>query len=148
MSGSRGPLSHPNARRQNLKPAKVYLPAEGYQGPIPDWPLVEGQMVELERWGRLWRTPMAAQWVRMGIETVVARYVRLALQAEDSGSKLSVAESNVKGAVTALEKELGLSPAALKRLEWEIVADEVGDKREEVQRPASRRIRAVDEASA
>ena len=85
MSGSRGPLSHPNARRRNLPSGtKIQLPMEGWRGPIPDWPLVECTSIELERWERMWRTPMAAQWVRMHIDTVVARYVRVALLAESA----------------------------------------------------------------
>lgn len=145
MSGSRGPLSKdPEQRRRRNLPsqAKVQLPMEGYTGPIPDWPLVERTELEAERWERIWRTPMAAQWVRMGIEPVVARYVRLALQAESFDHATSVAMSNIKGEARQLETLLGLNPSALKRLEWEIVADEVEEQRETA--APRRRLRAVD----
>jgi hypothetical protein len=115
---------------------------EGYDGPIPDWPLAEGMEVELARWERLWRTPQAAQWVRMHIDAVVARYVRIAILAESLDHETSVAMANIKGEARQLESLLGLNPTALKRLEWEIVADEVEEQR--VAPPARRRLKAVD----
>lgn len=142
MSGSRGPLSKPNAVRRGVKPAKVYLPAEGYRGPIPDWPLAEGTRGEGERWLRLWRTPQAAQWVRMGIEPVIARYARLAIIAERSEGATSLGLANIKSEVRQLETVLGLSPAALRRLEWEIVEDDVEQYRSAA--PTRRNLRAVD----
>ena len=146
MSGSRGPLSKPGAVRRNLPSAKIQLPMEGYQGPIPEWPLSEANMLELERWERLWRTPMAAQWVRMHIDTVVARYVRIALMAEDDSNQTSVAMSNIKGEARQLESLLGLNPSALKRLEWEIVPDELEEARKP--EPRGRRLKAVEEHGA
>jgi hypothetical protein len=144
VSGSRGPLSNPNARhlRGRAAGSKIQLPMEGWQGPIPDWPLLEGLQPELERWERLWRTPMAAQWVRMHIDTVIARYVRVALLAESFDHETSVAMANIKGEARQLESLLGLNPSALKRLEWEIVVDEVEEQREVA--PARRRLKAVD----
>lgn len=123
MTGSRGPVSKTNAVRSPTRTTKIQLPIDGYDGPYPDWPLVEGTEMELFRWERLWRTPMAAQWVRMHIETTLARYVRIALLAE-SDQSTSVAMSNIKGEARQLEKELGIGPSALKRLEWEIADEE------------------------
>ena len=145
MSGSRGPLSKdPSARRrQNPTNAKVLLPIDGYDGPFPDWPLDEASEMELYRWERLWRTPQAAQWVRMHIDFMIARYIRTALLAEQLESKMSVALSNVHGEARQLEDRLGLNPQALKRLEWEVVADELEDRREP-EKPQRRRLKAVD----
>jgi hypothetical protein len=97
---------------------------------------------ELERWERIWRTPMAAAWVRMGIETVVARYVRIAIMAEGFDKTTSMAVANIKGEARQLETMLGLNPAALKRLEWEIAADEIEEQREAA--PRRRKLKAVD----
>lgn len=36
---SNGPVSSGNARRRNATMALTQLPAEGYTGPVPDWPL-------------------------------------------------------------------------------------------------------------
>lgn len=146
MSGARGPLSNPNAVRYPTKTTKIQLPAGGYQGEIPDWPLVEATMPELERWERLWRTPIAALWAPMSIETTIARYVRIALLAEDSDQATSVAMSNIKGEARQLEKELGIGPSALQRLNCEIASDEVAERRADTVK-APRRIAAVDPAT-
>lgn len=143
MSGSRGPLSKPDAIRRNLPGRKIALPMDGWQGPIPDWPLHDATRAEMERWERLWRTAQAAQWIRMHIDSVVARYVRLSLIVEAEMSN-NVATAQTLNAVTALEKELGLSPAALKRLEWEIVADQADDQPVAASAKPRRRLRAVD----
>lgn len=128
--------------RRNLPTVNDPLPMEGWQGDIPEWPLAVGLELELERWERLWRTPMAAKWVRMHIDTVIARYVRTALQAESLDHDTSVAMSNIKGEARQLEMQLGLTPKALQGLHWEIVADELEEKREAA--PPRRRLKAVD----
>lgn len=88
---------------------------------------------------------MAAAWAKMDINTVIARYVRIAIMAESFEGMTSVALSNIKSEARQLETQLGLSPAALKRLEWEIVEDEVAEAREARTTPRPRRdIRAVD----
>lgn len=146
MSGSRGPLSKDPSqlRRRNLPSgAKVQLPMEGWQGDIPQWPLLEGTDIEIYRWEQLWRTAQAAAWVRMHIDFTIARYVRLSILVETE-AKNNVATAQVINSVMALEKELGLTPAALKRLEWEVVADEVEDARETKPAPRGRRLKAVD----
>ena len=38
------------------------LPAEGYRGPVPEFPLDDATDRELEVWAQLWRTPQAAAW--------------------------------------------------------------------------------------
>lgn len=80
----------------------------------------------------------------MGIETVLARYVRLAIMAESFEGSTSVVLSNVKSEVRQLETVLGLSPSALRRLEWEIVSDELSEVREARTAPRRRHIKAVD----
>lgn len=99
-----------------------HLPLDGYSGPIPDWPLVEATEAELFRWERLWRSAQAAQWVRMHIDHVIARYVRLSLIVEDS-YKGNVNTAQMVTAVTSLEDRLGLSAKALQNLSWVIVAE-------------------------
>ena len=141
MSGSRGPLSDPNARRRNLKPASIQLPLNGYDGPIPDWPLHEASSAELERWDRLWHTAQAAMWVRMHIDITVALYVRVSLAVEQE-AKNNVATAQTLNSMTAMQDRLGLNPQALKRLEWEIVADEVEEQR--ATKAPTRRLKAVD----
>lgn len=127
--------------RRNLQHFDA-LPMQGYDGPIPDWPLLEATEIELARWERLWRTAQAAQWVRMHIDLTVARYVRLALTVEGD-TKSNVATAQMITAVTQLEDRLGLSPKALQNLSWKISDDEVAEQRQ-TPAPARRRLKAVD----
>jgi len=153
MSGSRGVLSKdPSQRvRRNLPTgSRAILPSEGYTGPIPVWPYEEQSAAELRRWSWVWRTPAAAEFVRMNIEPVVARYVRLSLAADlmisGSGGKASVAQTNLVAEARQLEDKLGLNPSAMLRLNWEIARDELADYRDEVVVERGHRVAAVDEA--
>ena len=122
-----GPVPKPVSalRRPNSVRALIQLPSEGYQGPVPEWPLDDPTPSELRRWERVWTSPMAARWARMGgCELVVARYVRDCLLVEND-SHTTVALAHLHAEVRQLEDRLGLSPLALLRLRWEIEPDEV-----------------------
>jgi hypothetical protein len=61
--------------------------------------------------------------------------------AVENEAKNNVATAQTLNSMTAMQDRLGLNPQALKRLEWEIVTDEL----EEARKPAPRRtLRAVD----
>lgn len=141
--GVRGPLPKPADQRvrRNKPPGKAQLPMEGYSGPSPEWPLLEGSAAELIYWDEIWRTPQAAQWVRMHIDRVIARYVRLSLIVEQEMTN-NVATAQTLSTIAGLEDRLGLSPLAMMRLQWEVVADEVEEQRENTSN--RKRIRAVD----
>lgn len=110
-----GPAPNPNARRRNARPDWVTLPAEGYQGDIPPWPLMnDPSEAERELWLSLWRTPQASQWIRGQYERVVARYCAIVALSEIEPT------AAILGEVRQMEDRLGLSPMALKRLQWEI----------------------------
>jgi hypothetical protein len=104
------------ARHRHAHQGPVILPADGYAGELPAWPLA-GRQTNDERplWAALWRTPQASMWAPMGCATarVVARYVRLTVRAELGDIKAS-AESRM------LEDRLGISPASMRRLLWRI----------------------------
>ena len=133
-----GPPPNPNARRRNTTPSMVKLPASGYDGAIPEWPLGRRTKATVQVWEQLWRTPQAQVWAQLGYTRAVARYVQLLLAAEKSEASAAVLSE-----VRQMEDRLGLNPLALLRLRWQI--DEPG---EVVQlRAASggqRRIRAVE----
>jgi len=78
----------------------------------------------------------------MYIDDAVARYVRNCLLVEND-SHTTVALAHLHSEIRQLEDRLGLSPLALLRLRWEIVPDEVAEKKEE-KSSAKRRLRAVD----
>lgn len=144
MSGSRGPLSDPNALRRNLKPSAIQLPINGYDGPVPEWPLHEASEAELERWDRLWHTAQAAMWVRQHIDLSVALYVRVSLAVE-AEAKNNVATAQTLNSMTAMQDRLGLNSQALNRLNWEVASDEIAERRADAKGP--RRVAAVDPAA-
>jgi hypothetical protein len=131
------PPKHPSQRRRpNAGPALTQLPAEGRKGPAPKWPLSKAKPAEAEVWADLWKLPQAVVWERLKWFRSVARYVRCLIEVEGSGPS-----TRMLAEVRQMEDRLGLSPAALMRLRWEIVADEVGEARAARSSP---RMRAVD----
>ena len=125
-----GPPPNPNARRRNARPQTVSLPAEGWKGDAPAWPL-SGAPPAL--WGQLWRTPQAAVWARQGWVRTVARYARTLIRAE---------KADASAAVRQLEDRLGLTPMSMLRLRWEVKPDEVAEQRDAT--PKRPRLKAVD----
>lgn len=73
----------------------------------------------LALWLDLWRTPQAVAWEALGWTRVVARYAKLLIAAEKTS-----ATAALLGEVRQLEDRLGLSPMAMRRLQWEIAAVE------------------------
>jgi hypothetical protein len=140
-----GPAPKPGDQRRRRNPTlpMLQLPAEGRKGATPKWPLPEQTELateylvklrgrEKEIWKRVWRTPAAAAWERLGWYDVVARYVRLLVHAESS------TRSEVLSEVRQLEDRLGLTPLAMMRLRWEVAADEVAERRAVRAAPSSR----------
>lgn len=135
-----GPAPKPaDERRRRNKPQVVSLPAEGRVGDLPRFPFGDADDAERAVWAELWATPQAVMWERLGWIRVVARYVRLVVEAEKRKAQVTLA-----GEVRQLEDRLGLTPMSMKRLEWEIVTDEVAEHRAE--KLDVRRLRAVDPA--
>lgn len=103
--------------------------------------LAEQARLELVLWRELWKLPQAAVWERLGWTRDVAQYVRHKVLAE-LGDLDSAREAR------QWSDRLGLSPMAMLRLRWEVVANEVGARREDQQRkatqPSRRRLRVVD----
>lgn len=107
-----GPAPKKNARRRNARPDWRSLPPDGYAGPIPEWPFGD----EPKLWSDLWRTPQADAWSEMGWTRVVARYVSLLIE-QEAGK----ANAALLAEIRQMEDRLGLSPMAMKRLQWEVV---------------------------
>jgi hypothetical protein len=123
--------------RRNSRVGPLRLPAEGRSGATPKWPL-DGRPSTPEKraWVELWSTPQAVAWERLGWTRTVARYAKLLLAAE-ALNKDALAEAR------QLEDRLGLTPKAMRLLLWEIVADEVAEKRQDSSGDARGRIKAV-----
>lgn len=116
------------------------LPAEGRAGEPPDWPFDVLMPAESRLWRELWATPQAVAWERMGSGTrrEVGRYVRLAIAAEDFEAKAAT-----HAQATALADRLGLTPKSMRLLLWQVVTDEVAEKRTAPSAGARGRIKAV-----
>ena len=152
MAGS-GPAPNPNSRRQSGNQAHTWtdLPAGGYQGKIPAWPLAPLMIDkldlsavherELEVWSSVWRTPQAAAWQRNGWMHDVGLYVRYLVLGE--GGNLDAAKE-----ARMWSDRLGLSPAAMLKNRWRVSADQVTEKRESKKRPQRRRLVVADAVEA
>lgn len=113
-----GAVPQKYVRRRNARPEWEQLPAE-YDGPVPEWPLrTERSDSEIDLWESLWSKPQAKMWALGRYERVVARYVIVTVIAEDPSSPNAALLSEVR----QLEDRLGLSPMAMKRLQWEVEA--------------------------
>ena len=119
-----GPAPKKFVRRRNKRPDWVSLPSGGYEGEIPAWPLpTPPSEEERDLWLSLWRTPQALMWADGGFARVVARYVIVTIISEDS----SKPNGAILGEVRQLEDRLGLSPMAMRRLQWELSDDDATD---------------------
>jgi len=103
-------------RRRNAGPPATVLPAEGRQEPVPELPDREIGWLPSTRewWGRIWRSPMATQWIEADRNTLL----RLAMMRDwetrgDGGTVL-------RREIRLLEDAFGLNPASRARLRWEI----------------------------
>jgi hypothetical protein len=100
-------------RRRNRPEEWTVLPFEGCSLPLPKWPLGSPSGDESALWKSLWKLPVALFWHDQRIEpTVIARYARLALDRPEHAT------------VSALERELGLTPAAMLRMRLIVEAPE------------------------
>lgn len=129
------------------------LPAEGYDGPVPDFPL-PGRTVyrwehedkrrfqvpdldatlavterELELWAWLWTTPQACAW-SMPSESwrlhTIAMYVRTFVICE--GSEATAAD---KGSLHRFADQIGMTTAGLAEMGWKVAVDQTAEKRTE-----------------
>lgn len=132
-----GPAAKPDAVRRNARVGTQKLPAEGRKGKPPAWPLGTPGQSERKLWAELWATPQAVAWERLGWTRTVARYARVLLVAENL-DKDALAEAR------QMEDRLGLTPKSMRMLLWEVVVDEVGEKRKSAPSAVRKRIRAVE----
>jgi len=80
-----GPRPDPNSLNSAKKGyVLTALPAEGYQGEIPEFPLPDLTAREVEVWRQAWRTPQAAAWSTQPWRwRTVALWVRWSVRMED-----------------------------------------------------------------
>lgn len=139
MAGS-GPPPNPLSRKQSGQQAHTWtdLPANGHDGPTPEWPLPDETDREATLWDALWRTPQAAVWSRLSWAVDVAIYVRVLTMAE-AGDLKAITEARLRSV------ELGLTPTGMLKNRWRIKADDVAEKRDEkAPKRKPRRLKVVD----
>lgn len=121
-----GPAPDPNALRRDRKDDAdwVTLPAEGYQGEVPRFPLSVALGAETDLWSILWRKPQAFMWAKLGLEYEVAAYVRAFLESTEAE-----ASAGLKTAVLRMGAEIGLSLPGMHSLRWKFAEDELGARR-------------------
>lgn len=163
-----GPAPDPKSGRSERRGIKLAaLPAQGYDGDVPEWPLPNRAVYrweyedkrrfqvldedateavrdrELEMWAWAWSTPQAWAWAQPSESWrlhTVAMWVRTYVLCESSE-----ATAADKGSLHRFADQIGMTPAGLKENGWAIAADEVGERaaeRSDKPKPA-RRLRAV-----
>lgn len=150
-----GPAPDPTALRRDRKDdaAWITLPAEGFKGDVPEFPLpqisvydiywADKQRVkefdpeataalrdrEIDMWATLWAKPQAFMWAKLGLEFEVAAYVRAFIESTGPDSN-----SGLKTAALRMAAEIGLSLPGMHSLRWKFSEDELGARRDS--RPA------------
>ena len=123
------------------------LPAEGYEGSVPEWPLEpEPTATEARYWERAWRTPQACIWAKQEFAWLVpdvARWVRLTVRCDEPD-----APATLLARLPSAADNIGMTAAGLARFGAKIVPDQIGEKRVKkapVEKPKQgRRLRKVD----
>ena len=143
--------SGPKAREESARSERrgytlTALPAEGFDGPVPDFPLPDPSERELEVWEAAWRTPQACAWA-MPSESwrvrSVALWVRLSVRCEDPE-----AGAALYAQLHRFADQIGMTTAGLAEMGWKVATDEVSERAAapapagEAPRPV-RRMRAV-----
>ena len=130
-----GPAPDPSSGRSERRGYSLTaLPAEGYDGPIPDFPLPDPSSREIEVWEQAWRTPQACAW-SMPSESwrvrTVAMWVRLTVRCEDPE-----AGATLLGQLHRFADQIGMTTAGLAEMGWRVAVDETAPRRAEKQRAA------------
>lgn len=145
-----GRAPDPNALRRDRKDDADWtvLPAEGYTGTIPDFPLERISVYDIywedkkrvkqfdpdatkalhERevalWSTLWLKPQAFMWAKLSLEYEVAAYVRAFIESTSAESN-----SGLKTAALRMAAEIGLSLPGMHSLRWKFSEDELATRR-------------------
>ena len=121
------------------------LPAEGYAGDVPEFPLPEPSDREIDVWREAWRTPQACAWSlpseRWRMRTV-AMWVRQSVRCEASD-----VPANLLAQLHRFADQIGMTTAGLAEMGWKVAVDEVAQKaatRAPAERP-KRRLRSASD---
>jgi hypothetical protein len=105
------------------------LPAQGFDGEAPEFPLPNATTRELDVWAQAWSTPQACAW-SMPSEAwrtrTVAMWVRLTVRCEDPE-----AGASLLGQLHRFADQIGMTTAGLAEMGWKVAVDAVAEKRNE-----------------
>lgn len=149
-----GPQPSPDSARSDARGYSLKaLPAEGYKGRIPRFPLPARRIMrwvfedkrrwqefdeestelvvdrELELWKWAWRTPQACAWSLPSEKwriMSVAMWVRTFVICESDA-----ATAADKGSLHRFADQIGLTTAGLTEMGWKVAVDETAEKRAE-----------------
>lgn len=100
------------------------LPAVGYDGEAPEFPLPTASERELALWAQVWTTPQACAWSEQAWRwPIVAMYVRTFVLAEDADAP----NAALLGQLHRFGDQIGLTPAGLKENGWKIAAESTAE---------------------
>ena len=147
-----GPQPDPTSGRSDLRGVKLdALPAEGFTGEVPEFPLPPAQVIneyfdteskqkikevdqrasdlrnerEQELWEWAWSTPQACAWaLERWRWQAVAMWVRVSALCESPE-----ATAADKGSLHRFADQIGLTPAGLRENGWAIARSEVDERR-------------------
>ena len=122
-----GPPADEGSGRSDARGFKLTaLPAEGYAGLVPEFPLPDPSDRELAVWEQAWRTPQACAWAMPSeawrAETV-ALWVRVKVRCEDPEVGAAVL-----GQLHRFADQIGMTTAGLAEMGWKVAVDEVAAK--------------------
>lgn len=147
-----GPAVNPDSARSDRRGVKLTaLPAEGFKGTAPEFPLPSPSRRELSVWAEAWRSPQACAWAMPSEswrQRTVALWVRTSVRCEDPDVPASLLAS-----LHRFADQIGMTTAGLAEMGWRVAVDEVAEKREtaeKAQAPSSSRsrLRAVSSVEA
>jgi len=126
-----GPQADPSSARSDARGFSLTaLPAEGFDGPVPEFPLPGALGRELELWGEVWRSPQACAWSLPSERwrwRTVALWVRLSVRCEDAEAPASLLAQ-----LHRFADQIGMTTAGLAEMGWRVAVDEVGARRASV----------------
>lgn len=132
-----GPTANEDSARSDRRGFSLQkLPASGWAGNIPDWPLPELSPRELDLWTWAWRTPQAWAWAQPSEQwrsRSVAMWVRLAVRCEDTEAGAALLAQ-----LHRFADQIGMTTAGLAEMGWKVATDEVAEKRAAAPEPKKR----------
>ena len=127
-----GPKPTENSGRSDARGYSLTaLPAQGYDGEAPAFPLPQPSDRELEVWAQAWTTPQACAW-SMPSEAwrtaTVAMWVRVKVRCEDPEVGAALL-----GQLHRFADQIGMTTAGLAEMGWKVAVDAVTEKRAEAE---------------